>query len=398
MRRRSFVFVHGTGVRAETFADTCNTIQRRLDVVPDATLVKCLWGDAHGAQLHAGGKSIPQYDSTKGLNAEVSPEELDAALWQMLLEDPLYELRVLSTAPEAQRTVQFGQLPPGEAVDRLVRSFDPAALEPALSDAGISREAFEAARTGVTADSVYRDALAGTASRPGESRTAIARALVAWATLLELDRGRMPRAAVNPEARDRIAALLTDQLGGTDKGLGKWIGNQLAGLALKAGALDWMRRKRGALTDAAFPATGDILRYQACGDPIRQCIADTVRSATPPIVVLAHSLGGVACVDLMVKEPMPGVELLVTVGSQAPYFYELGALHSLPFGTPLPEHFVKQWLNVYDRRDLLSFIGEGLFPGRVTDVRVDNRLKFPYAHSGYWENEATWKAILERLA
>ena len=75
-----------------------------------------------------------------------------------------------------------------------------------------------------------------------------------------------------------------------------------------------------------------------------------------------HSLGGVACVDLLVEAALPQVELLVTVGSQAPFFYEIDALQSLRFGVPLPEHFPR-WLNVYDLRDFLSYVAAGVFAG-----------------------------------
>ena len=111
-----------------------------------------------------------------------------------------------------------------------------------------------------------------------------------------------------------------------------------------------------------------------------------------PVTLLAHSLGGIACVDALIEEPIPGVERLVTVGSQAPFFYEIDALAALPYGKPLPDQF-PAWLNIYDRRDFLSYIAAGVFPGRVTDQRVDNGQPFPQAHSAYWRNDAVWRHI-----
>ncbi len=89
----------------------------------------------------------------------------------------------------------------------------------------------------------------------------------------------------------------------------------------------------------------------------------------------------------------------ITLGSQAPFFYELNALKELPFGEALPEGFPK-WLNIYDLSDVLSYVGEKLFPALVTDKEVGNKkplLKshLLYAHIGYWENENTWNAIFE---
>ncbi len=95
-------------------------------------------------------------------------------------------------------------------------------------------------------------------------------------------------------------------------------------------------------------------------------------------------------------ESLPEVKLLVTVGSQAPFFYEINALHSLRYGEKLPSHF-PQWLNIYDLHDLLSYVGAGVFPEKVQDVLVDSKQPFPRSHGAYWTNTATWKAIERRL-
>jgi pimeloyl-ACP methyl ester carboxylesterase len=127
-------------------------------------------------------------------------------------------------------------------------------------------------------------------------------------------------------------------------------------------------------------------------------VADAV-AADPSrrVTLLAHSLGGIACVDALIEEAIPGVERLVTVGSQAPFFYEIDALSALPYGKPLPDQF-PAWLNIYDSRDFLSYIAAGVFPDRVTDKRVDNRQPFPLVHSAYWCNAAVWQHIREFLA
>jgi pimeloyl-ACP methyl ester carboxylesterase len=140
----------------------------------------------------------------------------------------------------------------------------------------------------------------------------------------------------------------------------------------------------------------DILLYQSRGDRIRSFIQETIQQAEPPVVLLAHSLGGIACVDLLVKQPLSQVALLVTVGSQAPFLYEINALPSLEYGEPLPEHF-PNWLNIYDLRDFLSYVGANVFPNKVQDVLVDNKQPFPRSHSAYWTNPATWNAIVPRL-
>lgn len=115
------------------------------------------------------------------------------------------------------------------------------------------------------------------------------------------------------------------------------------------------------------------------------------------MVVVGHSLGGIIALDTLVAAPLPHVQLLVTVGSQGPFLYESGALPGLAHPEPLPRH-VPDWLNVYDRRDLLGYLGAGLFPDRVTDVEVDNRQPFPAAHSAYWTNPAVYREIAARLS
>ncbi|WP_042836850.1 alpha/beta fold hydrolase, partial [Streptomyces sp. NRRL S-15] len=126
-------------------------------------------------------------------------------------------------------------------------------------------------------------------------------------------------------------------------------------------------RRRRALTDAAHPAAGDILKYLARGEDMRQGLRDLVATAEPPVVLLGHSLGGIVALDTLISGPLPGVELLITVGSQGPFLYETGALPSLAHPAPLPGH-VPPWLNLYDRRDLLGYAAEPLFPGRAHDV------------------------------
>jgi hypothetical protein len=98
-------------------------------------------------------------------------------------------------------------------------------------------------------------------------------------------------------------------------------------------------------------------------------------------------------VETLIECSVPGVELLVTVGSQAPLLYEADALRTLRYGSHLPPHFPR-WVNVYDLRDFLSYVGAGVFgDDRVTDVVVDNGESFPRSHSAYWLNPSMWRAL-----
>jgi hypothetical protein len=118
----------------------------------------------------------------------------------------------------------------------------------------------------------------------------------------------------------------------------------------------------------------------------------------------AHSLGGVACVDLLLDPAcahlLDRVKLFVTIGSQAPYFYEIGALSGLSFSDEVDYvecAFARfpTWLNIHNRRDFLSYIGAGVFPGRVTDREVMSLTPFPQSHSVYFSLDATYEYIHE---
>jgi hypothetical protein len=72
----------------------------------------------------------------------------------------------------------------------------------------------------------------------------------------------------------------------------------LLGLVTYAGAnmaSTWARRRRGAISDATSATAGDILLYQARGAGIRSYIKNQIEGYEGDVVLLAHSLGGVAC-------------------------------------------------------------------------------------------------------
>jgi hypothetical protein len=199
-----------------------------------------------------------------------------------------------------------------------------------------------------------------------------------------------------------MADLVLNELGGRARSVGSWLGGQLAGLASSVSS-SWIRRKRGKYSDASLPALGDILLYQTRGSDIRKRIRETILNVSrnpdgsdERIAILAHSLGGIACVDLFASEELP-VSHLITCGSQAPLLYEIDSLSSRRFDDGLPAGFPR-WLNIYDENDFLSYIGEGVFPGKVRDIRVESRQPFPQSHSAYWTNMKVWTAVGAFLA
>lgn len=391
------LFVHGTGVREPGYTASLERIREGIAAVrPEVAVAPCYWGGSAGSGLRAGGLSVPGYGS--GRAAPGAEEDGgDVEFWGLLYLDPLLELRLLAAEPGGRAELAPGAVPPGEALTAaaLALAGDDALRGP-LDAAGIGGE-FAAAVAAVLTSPDGRDFLRSpvAAAEPD----ALARAFTAEAVRRTAGRAAAPPAfdgAARDAVVERITALLPGDGAGAHRGpvtrrVGKLAGRLVLGLA-SAQAV----KRRSALTDAAHPAAGDVLLYLARGGAIREAVATAVAAAEPPVVVLAHSLGGIASLDLLVLRALPEVALLVTVGSQAPFLYELGALPSLEPGAPLPAH-VPPWINVYDRRDLLSYLGAGIFPGRVRDVEVDGRQPFPLAHSAYWGNPELYRLLAAEL-
>ena len=398
----SVLFVHGTGVREPAYTETFTWVRETLlQQAPGLTVAPCSWGEVIGVKLHADGASVPDYALTRTL--EGAGEDDDVALWARLYTDPLAELRTRAFAWGDGAVA--GSLPPSAAeMDARLRGLTPSAdLAAALTEGGIA-DVFPDARDAVAGDESYQAALAGVGDEPARLdrlRRAVAQAVVAQAMADKERQGTFAPILTDAAWRDEVVGLVGQALGGAgddeeDRSLGGWVAGRVFDLVVALGDVAHIERKRGAITDAAYPGAGDVARYLSRGAPVRDFIRARLLGLPAPVVIVAHSLGGVASVDLLAQEALPQVRLLVTVGSQAPFLYEIDALPSLRYGEPLPPTF-PAWLNIYDPRDFLSYIGAGVFGDRVVDVEVDNRQPFPRSHSAYWTNPATWQAILAHL-
>jgi hypothetical protein len=233
------------------------------------------------------------------------------------------------------------------------------------------------------------------AGEVGEPAQAVARAVVA--ALLDMAFAEdLPQ--LSREVRDALADRLVDEWDARVAGVGAFL-IRFAADTVASIATPVARWRRGSLSEAANPAAGDILRYQARGAPIRDYIRASIERLPGDVYLLAHSLGGIACVDLLAQERIGRVAGLITVGSQAPYLHEIGALVGLAAGArDLPAHFPR-WLNLYDPYDFLSYVAEPVFRGsNVRDCCIRSGQPFPHSHSAYWTNGHTWNAIAEFLA
>jgi hypothetical protein len=394
------IFVHGTGGRKPAYAITFDDIEKKLSQLnPEIKLVPCLWGEPHGTKLNANGASIPEYDSTGGTAKSNNKEVHPVQLWEQLYKNPLYEIQLLSLRPIRGQAAVPGKLTPSQKLRNKVNELTASSTLPTqLQQTGIA-EVFDRSHQAVTQSNSYNRLLDTASASLDEDYAAIARAIVAQAIELCDQEFIDTPIRFDSEKRDKtVDSIYRELTNETSRGI---IGDAIKNLVssgLKSLGNRHLQRQRGALTDAAYPFSGDILLYQTKGEKIREFISQQIENVEPPVVLLAHSLGGIACVDLLVAQKLPQVKLLVTVGSQAPFLYEIDALQSLAYGKSLPEYFPK-WLNIYDLRDILSYVGDrqGLFPGRIKDVKVDNQQPFPESHGAYWYNPATWDAILKEL-
>ncbi|OPF78218.1 hypothetical protein VT50_0220130 [Streptomyces antioxidans] len=437
----SVVFVHGTGVRAKSYEKSLARVVSGLGRVrADIRVARCFWGEEHGASLGLGGASLPVRTKNRGAGDDGLLDEDDPlAVWALLEVDPLAELREFAQAvrdDDEETGFVPGRVDPWETIADKVRALTLESVAPrsAASAASVAPEAGKpelapgsaapaagqpggglprliadlAPHLDEAADRVADEisgSLGGTSPADGIEPIA-ARAVYA----LAVQRAEGPYRDDDPLAvdgadRDAVVGALTERLGGTDRS--GFVAGAAKGVAVRAlnsylSPLSSLARTfRGGITKGSVPASGDILRYQVRGAGVRAAIRAAVRDATEsgdgPVVLLAHSLGGIACVDLLAEpDPPAGVELLVTVGSQAPFLYELDALTALRRDEPLPAAFPR-WINVYDEQDLLGFVGEKVFPGRVTDLRVNTRQPFPRAHTSYFAHQRLYDLLAPEL-
>ncbi|MDB9345401.1 hypothetical protein PN456_19765 [Nodularia spumigena CS-586/05] len=389
------IFVHGISVREPQLSEVFQQIKGELQKeIPNIQVVPCSWGDSLGAKLNADGASIPLYDSTRNSHQSSQADE-NIVRWMQLYQDPLYELRLLSLKTPEEQDFIPGKEEPSEKLDKKVRQFSPSnELQDKLKEGGIAA-VFSQALQNVVSSNPYQDALVTISDTLTEHRDAIARAIIAEAMAICEREDKSALILTDANLRDEVVRFLSNEITYSEAGIGDWLKEQISKLAISK-TTDHVKRRRGMISDITYPAVGDILLYQGRGQTIRNLIKSYIENAEPPVVLLAHSLGGIACVDLLVEEQLKQVPLLITVGSQAPYFYEVNALQSLEFGKTLPEHF-PSWLNIYDLQDFLSYIGGNIFPNKVQDILVDNQQPFPRSHGAYWTNRATWKAIVSRI-
>ena len=304
----TLLFVHGTGVRRVAYDETLTEIRKHAIDWPGVQVEGCFWGEDHGVKLHARGASVPTYEATRAVAEDVAIDP-ELARWNLLYRDPLGELRLLAIAAGPPQVVPVGGDPGQDLLDD-VDAFDrPERVTPALHELLVAsglRDVYDGARNWVIGQDACRDALRRATEPFSEYRYAVARAIIAEAIACRRALGCDPDVRLDIALRDTLVDEIVSTLGHGDRSLVGRLGYHAWKLAAAVGApvvsslgTFGASFHRGRLTDAAALQIGDILLYQARGETIRGAIAAAIRAASPPVVVLAHSLGGIASVDLL---------------------------------------------------------------------------------------------------
>jgi hypothetical protein len=380
----SIVFVHGTGVRLPSYKSDFENVRKLAQSVGiQDQFIPCAWGDPLGVDFQ--GKSLPgSLANSAQDSAEIERQQQDDNQWKWLLDAPLFELDQF-TIPDPGASTEF--LPPGSKSNGQLAWDSIRAYQPSLELIGILDRAnlkdhWQAAWNEIIDSPIAKEAFDASSHEIPQVCRALARALVAQLHVITVSSG-MP--GPYRTVRDKLVNRLLEDWGHYNLGLMDWV--------LRAVRLStpFVRSYRKSLSNLSALAIGDVLIYQSRGQVVRDFIRAKIESAPPPVTLVAHSLGGIACVDLLALPNPPTVERLITAGSQSPFLYELGALASRKPGESLPKGF-PPWLNFYDRNDFLSYIAEPFWP-EVIDQEVHSGQPFPDSHGAYFGNQEVWTTI-----
>jgi hypothetical protein len=181
-----------------------------------------------------------------------------------------------------------------------------------------------------------------------------------------------------------------------------------------------VRAARPGINKQAILFLGDIFAYLSGrgtpgrGEgPIVQVVAgdfaraSASRGADDPMIIVAHSMGGIISYDILSHFRTDLVcDLFVTVGSQVGVFAGLGLLSAVPVDRTLPPDpgrtkarvpaNIRRWINVFDPADVLGFKADGVFD-RVEDYAFSAGVSSLTAHGMYFERPHFYERLRARI-
>lgn len=158
-------------------------------------------------------------------------------------------------------------------------------------------------------------------------------------------------------------------------------------------------------TDGAAGTANRI--FEPIAEDLRSAIA--LRRDDDPLIVVAHSLGGVILYDMLSDQGVADrigtpaaplkIDAFLTVGSQPGLFAEMGLYDRAGTSGARPRPrpaSVDNWLNIYDFTDTLSFKCNGIFED-VDDLEFDNVTGLFNAHTSYFQRPSFYQRVRKRL-
>ncbi len=400
--RGTLLFVHGAGVRGAGLERTVDSVRSGLtrNGLDAIELRHSAWGDRAGVQVGDIDATLPTPPPTRSGPGEgdVGVADRESARWGMLLDDPLLELRVAGGSAaqgQAAAAVTVGDLRADQQARDLLLGARFAG--PAVQASDLTSEELRAAARGVADSRELAAAAQVVPPSDPELLEAVARAIIA--TALAAHRadppGLAPLAAVDAAVRDALVAATFDALApaATRGVIGDFLKKAVTGFVARE-ATKIAATRRSSIMGLQSWTIADVMSYQRRSDGILDVIrGDLAAIQGRPLVVLGHSLGGIALVDLLSRPDAPAVDLLITVGSQSPMLFAFDALGTLRPGQGVVPF--TPWLNIYSPQDFVSFVAGRIFGPNsgITDVAIELELPFPESHSGYWHDDRVYRAI-----
>lgn len=406
----TMLFIHGTGVRAEGIDAYFDAVRAGVGRIRKSMpVLACRWGDEVGATLLADGVSIPGRHERReppqprrasppdGANLPGTEPEREVALWEALDAAPLLELQVLASQHPIPSAASS---PSGRAMaDRLGRAVGAGTpLHRALLATGLEHVA-EAAATQLVASDEFNQVVDSELLPQQDKAQVLARAFTALLLGLRdeqlgcptpldgthrqhLELSTAAALGQGPTQPEDAAASLPDAVLDSALWLATW----------------WAYRDRQRWSAAMVPGLGDVLKYLVHGQALREVILRDVKAIDDrEVILLGHSLGAVAAMDLLLRGELPQVSSLIAVASQSGLLYEFDALPGRRFdpAEQLPDDFPDTHF-VHDPMDPLAYLAGGLFGDKVHDHVVDNHAPFPRNHGAYFTNPEFYR-LLDRL-